>query len=127
MIFSGGYNLKKRKFFQNFFYISLYGVIGTIVTFGIILGLTFLINYLCNWWNNLELIRRWNNFNENIVLSTALIVKYSATICASDSVAALTMIKPNKYPKLFSIVFGEGMINDAVAIILFKVVGGLFD
>jgi len=54
-------------------------------------------------------------------------IKYSATICASDSVAALTMIKPNKYPKLFSIVFGEGMINDAVAIILFKVVGNIFD
>lgn len=54
-------------------------------------------------------------------------IKYSATICASDSVAALTMIKPNKYPKLFSIVFGEGMINDAVAIILFKVVGSIFD
>ena len=62
----------------------------------------------------------------NITLSLALIVKYSATICASDSVAALTMIKPAKYPKLFSIVFGEGMINDAVAIILFKVVGDIF-
>lgn len=99
MIFSGGYNLKKRKFFQNFFYISLYGVFGTVMTFAIILGLTFLINHF-------ELIRRWNNFDEKIVLSTALIVKYSATICASDSVAALTMIKPNKYPKLFSIVFG---------------------
>lgn len=37
------------------------------------------------------------------------------------------MIKPAKYPKLFSIVFGEGMINDAVAIILFKVVGDIFD
>lgn len=56
-----------------------------------------------------------------------MIVKYSATICASDSVAALTMIKPAKYPKLFSIIFGEGMINDAVAIILFKVVGDIFD
>ena len=54
-------------------------------------------------------------------------IKYSATICASDSVAALTMIKPEKYPKLFAIVFGEGMVNDAVAIILFQVVGGLFD
>lgn len=53
-------------------------------------------------------------------------IKYSATICASDSVAALTMIKPGKYPKLFSVVFGEGMINDAVAIILFTVVGGIF-
>lgn len=53
-------------------------------------------------------------------------IKYSATICASDSVAALTMIKSNTYPKLFSIVFGEGMVNDAVAIILFKVVGDIF-
>lgn len=44
MIFAGGYNLKKRKFFENFLYISLYGVVGTVVTFGIILGLTFLIN-----------------------------------------------------------------------------------
>jgi len=29
------------------------------------------------------------------------------------------MIKPDKYPKLFSVLFGEGMVNDAVAIILF--------
>lgn len=50
-------------------------------------------------------------------------VKYSATISATDSVAALTLIKPSEYPKLFSIIFGEGMVNDAVAIILFKVVG----
>jgi sodium/hydrogen exchanger-like protein 6/7/sodium/hydrogen exchanger 8 len=54
-------------------------------------------------------------------------IKYSATICASDSVAALTMINPSKYPKLFSIIFGEGMINDAVAIILFRVVAPIFD
>jgi sodium/hydrogen exchanger-like protein 6/7/sodium/hydrogen exchanger 8 len=59
---------------------------------------------------------------ENI-LSLSLMVQYSATICATDSVAALTMIKSDKYPKLFSIIFGEGMVNDAVAIILFKVVG----
>lgn len=29
------------------------------------------------------------------------------------------MIKPEKYPKLFSVVFGEGMVNDAISIILF--------
>jgi NhaP-type Na+/H+ or K+/H+ antiporter len=44
MIFAGGYNLKKSKVFENFLYISLFGVIGTVMTFGIILGLTFLIN-----------------------------------------------------------------------------------
>lgn len=50
---------------------------------------------------------------------------YSSTMCASDAVAALTMIKADQYPKLFSVVFGEGMINDAVAIIIFAAVGRL--
>lgn len=50
---------------------------------------------------------------------------FSATICATDSVAALTMIKPEKHPKLFSVVFGEGMVNDAVSIIIFLSVNDL--
>ncbi|MCA9735966.1 cation:proton antiporter [candidate division KSB1 bacterium] len=53
-------------------------------------------------------------------------IKFSATISASDAVAALTIIKATEFPKLFSIVFGEGLVNDAVAIILFKVVGDIF-
>lgn len=127
MIFAGGYNLKKRKFFENFSYITIFGAIGTLVTFLIIYGLTYLINSLSNLnILTIDLIRSWTDFDKIIVLSNSLIIKYSATICASDSVAALTMIKPNKYPKLFSVVFGEGMINDAVAIILFTVVGGIF-
>jgi sodium/hydrogen exchanger-like protein 6/7/sodium/hydrogen exchanger 8 len=44
MIFAGGYNLKKSNFVKNFLYISLYGVSGTLVTFGLILGLTLAIN-----------------------------------------------------------------------------------
>ena len=59
-------------------------------------------------------------------LGTTITLLFSATICATDSVAALTMIKPKKYPKLFSIVFGEGMVNDAVAIILFNSVLKIF-
>jgi len=43
-------------------------------------------------------------------------------MCASDAVAALTIIKADKYPKLFSIVFGEGLLNDAVSIIIFDAV-----
>lgn len=46
MIFSGGYNLKKSTFFKNFSYISLFGALGTVMTFGIIFGLTYLINWL---------------------------------------------------------------------------------
>lgn len=66
----------------------------------------------------LELITVTNT-DEVIKFSMSNIMIFAATICASDSVAALTMIKPEKYPKLFSVVFGEGMVNDAVSIILF--------
>ena len=51
MIFSGGYNLKKSTFFKNFSYISLYGALGTVMTFGIIFGLTYLINRLGTYFD----------------------------------------------------------------------------
>jgi sodium/hydrogen exchanger-like protein 6/7/sodium/hydrogen exchanger 8 len=44
IIFSGGYNLLKRRFFQNFFYICLYGVFGTIISFFVVYGFSFLLN-----------------------------------------------------------------------------------
>jgi sodium/hydrogen exchanger-like protein 6/7/sodium/hydrogen exchanger 8 len=44
MIFAGGYNLKKQNFGQNFKYILLFGLLGTITAFGVIFGLTYLIN-----------------------------------------------------------------------------------
>lgn len=44
IIFAGGYNLKKDKFFKNIFYIVLYAVIGTIVNFLITLLIIGLIN-----------------------------------------------------------------------------------
>lgn len=49
----------------------------------------------------------------------------SCILCASDSVAALTIIKKKDYPKLNSILFGEGIINDAVSILLFRSVEDL--
>ena len=81
------------------------------VSFIIIFSLTYLIN-------ENELIHVWGE-NDVAKLGTKEIMIFSATICATDSVAALTMIKADKYPKLFSVVFGEGMVNDAVAIIIF--------
>lgn len=43
-------------------------------------------------------------------------------LCSSDVIAAVSLISYEKEPKLFSIVFGEGIINDAVSIILFNTV-----
>jgi NhaP-type Na+/H+ or K+/H+ antiporter len=43
-------------------------------------------------------------------------------LCCSDVVAAISIIKYEEQPKLFSLVFGEGITNDAVCIILFNTV-----
>ena len=43
----------------------------------------------------------------------------SSIFCSSDIIAAVTIVKFEDQPKLFSIILGEGLANDAVAIILF--------
>lgn len=55
------------------------------------------------------------------------ILEFSATLCASDAVAALTMVKYEESPRLFSCIFGEGIVNDAIAIILFQTVKKLLE
>ena len=49
----------------------------------------------------------------------------SAVLCATDTVAAMSLIKPEKFPVLNAVLFGEGIINDAVAIILYGTISNL--
>ena len=50
MLFEDGYNIRKRKFFQNIFYINLYGVLGTILHFLILFGLFYGFNTFSNYY-----------------------------------------------------------------------------
>jgi NhaP-type Na+/H+ or K+/H+ antiporter len=50
------------------------------------------------------------------------ILLFSAVIAATDTVAALTFVKEESEPKLFAILFGEGVINDAVCIVLYGII-----
>jgi NhaP-type Na+/H+ or K+/H+ antiporter len=49
-------------------------------------------------------------------------MKMAATLIATDTIAPLTLIDDEAYPTLFSIIFGEGISNDAVALILMTTV-----
>lgn len=49
----------------------------------------------------------------------------ASVLCATDTVAALSIVKEKSFPTLNSILFGEGVVNDAVAILLFHAVEGL--
>ena len=55
-------------------------------------------------------------------LTNMEILLMCSLLCATDVIAAVSMLNPKNQPKLFSMVFGEGIINDAVCIILFNTV-----
>ena len=107
IIFSAGYNLKKRAFFKYFFYIIAFGIFGTIISF---LTVSFLIHYSNKF-----------SFFSPFHLDNKLILLFSSVIASTDTVAAMTFIKEEQMPKLFSILFGEGVLNDAVCIVLYRI------
>jgi len=119
IIFASGFNMRRRRFFDNIGYILLFGVFGTLFTFFVFTGMTYgfmqtntLTMYTDKGWMPLNL-----GLRECFVISSLL--------CSSDVIAAISIIKYEEQPKLFSLVFGEGIVNDAVAIILFNTVSNV--
>eukprot|EP00658_Telonema_sp_P-2_P000739 TRINITY_DN10266_c0_g1_i1.p1 TRINITY_DN10266_c0_g1~~TRINITY_DN10266_c0_g1_i1.p1 ORF type:complete len:435 (+),score=71.86 TRINITY_DN10266_c0_g1_i1:142-1446(+) len=45
---------------------------------------------------------------------------YGAVMTATDSVAVLAILDPQRQEKAHAVVFGEGVLNDAITIVLFK-------
>ena len=129
IIFAAGYNLKRKGFYKYFLYILSFGLLGTIINFLLVAPLTWLANhynlfYVSHVGHNLQYMvdENPNIYNQTLNFSIKEILLFSAMITATDTVAALTFVNEESDPKLFAILFGEGVINDAVAIVLYKVV-----
>jgi len=108
IIFAAGYTLKHRRFVRNLDHILALGIIGTLLT---MILLTFM----------LTLTNSYLTFPGSRI-SPAEILLLASVLCASDTVAVLSLIPENKYSRMNSILFGEGVVNDAVAILLFRAV-----
>ncbi|OMJ68653.1 hypothetical protein SteCoe_33846 [Stentor coeruleus] len=112
IIFTAGYTLKSQHFFLNIGFILLYGVVGTFLSFITLGSLAYF-------------------FVEQGAASTTLSLKdcllLASVLSATDTVAAITVIKETKYPRLHYILFGEGVLNDAVSIVLFRTVNSVSD
>uniref|UniRef100_A0A3N7FYW4 Cation/H+ exchanger transmembrane domain-containing protein n=1 Tax=Populus trichocarpa TaxID=3694 RepID=A0A3N7FYW4_POPTR len=104
IIFNAGFQVKKKRFFKNFSTILLFGIFGTVISFCIIsLGVFWIFRKIGV---------------ESLSLKDHLAI--GAIMSATDSVCTLQVLSQDETPFLYSIVFGEGVVNDATSIVLFN-------
>jgi sodium/hydrogen exchanger 8 len=112
IVFEAGYSLRQQNFALNFGTIVILAVVGTVLC-------TLLVGVCLHHMSGLHLqyfpdLTRWEA------------LMYGALISAVDPVATLGTFKALAVdPNLEVIIFGESLLNDAVAIVLFKAFGSL--
>jgi sodium/hydrogen exchanger 8 len=105
IIFEGGFSIKRQAFFRNFPAIMSTAVIGTVVSATITGGVLYLAGAS-------KMVTR---------LSWVEALLFGTLINAVDPVATLSCFnKLHVPPLLFNLVFGESVINNAVAIALYQ-------
>ena len=99
-----------------------FGFLGTIICFAVYTGMTYFVN-------SQEWIFYTNSKGEYVPIKLSLyyILLICSLLCSSDVIAAISMIDYKQQPKLFSSVYGEGVFNDIVSIILFNAVNKYFN
>ncbi|KEH43058.1 putative cation/H+ exchanger, cation/H+ exchanger, CPA1 family, na+/H+ exchanger NHX -type [Medicago truncatula] len=106
IIFNAGFQVKKKQFFVNFMTITSFGAIGTLISCVIITtGATFAF--------------------KRMDIGTLEIGDYlaiGAIFAATDSVCTLQVLNQDETPLLYSLVFGEGVVNDATSVVLFNAI-----
>ncbi|OMO53733.1 Na+/H+ exchanger [Corchorus capsularis] len=106
IIFNAGFQVKKKQFFRNFMTIMLFGAIGTLISFAIISAGAI-------------------HFFQKMNIGTLTIGDFLAIgsiFSATDSVCTLQVLNQDETPLLYSLVFGEGVVNDATSVVLFNAI-----
>ncbi|EPS58707.1 sodium/hydrogen exchanger, partial [Genlisea aurea] len=105
IIFNAGFQVKKKQFFRNFMTIMLFGAVGTLISFVII---------------SLGAIGFFKKMGIDLEIGDYLAI--GAIFAATDSVCTLQVLSQDETPLLYSLVFGEGVVNDATSVVLFNAV-----
>jgi sodium/hydrogen exchanger 8 len=106
IIFNSGYTLRRKVFLYYFVPIVFYAVIGTFLS-SLFVGLSLY-----------ALAQAHLSYS----LSMAECLAFGALISATDPVSVLSVFEQLKVdPLMFYLVFGESVLNDAVALVLFNI------
>lgn len=106
IILNSGFELNQRNFFANIGLILVFAIPGTFVS-AIVLGTILFI------WTSLGL--------EGVGISFVDAISVGATLSATDPVTILSIFNAYKVdPKLYTIILGESLLNDAISIVMFE-------
>ncbi|CAL9730995.1 endosomal/prevacuolar sodium/hydrogen exchanger [Monosporozyma unispora] len=106
IILNSGYELNQVNFFNNMVSILTFAIPGTFIS-AMVLGIIIYI------WTSLGL--------ESIDISLVDALSVGATLSATDPVTILSIFNAYKVdPKLYTIIFGESLLNDAISIVMFE-------
>ncbi|KAM5569093.1 sodium/hydrogen exchanger 1-like [Rosa sericea] len=106
IIFNAGFQVKKKQFFRNFMTIMMFGAIGTLISFATI---------------SLGAMHFFHKFSIGD-LKIGDYLALGAIFSATDSVCTLQVLNQDETPLLYSLVFGEGVVNDATSVVLFNAI-----
>ncbi|XP_068495000.1 sodium/hydrogen exchanger 4 isoform X2 [Phaseolus vulgaris] len=106
IIFNAGFQVKKKQFFHNFLTIMMFGVIGVFIS--------TLVITCGSWWIFPKLKLLGLTGQDFLAIGTI----FSST----DTVCTLQVLHQDETPLLYSLVFGEGVVNDATSVVLFNAV-----
>lgn len=112
IIFNSGYHVQRQLFFQNIGIISLYAIIGTILASLLLAYFLFSVRSL------------FGGFQPSFLELLA----FGSLISATDPVSTLAVFQAKHVdPRLFYLVFGESVLNDAVGLVLFESLAHLLE
>lgn len=108
ILFNSGYQLQRELFYRHLGAIALFSIGGTVLSaFGAGCFLWFLNS------------RGW--LGDAFEPTPLELLTFGALIAATDTVSVVGVLQRKRVdPHLFSLVFGESALNDAVALVLFK-------
>lgn len=105
IILASGYELHQANFFRNIGTILTFAFAGTFIS-AIVLGLFLWL------WTRIPL--------DGFQISFVEAISVGATLSATDPVTILAIFNTYKVdPKLYTVIFGESILNDAIAIVIF--------
>ena len=87
IIFAAGYTLRRRNFIRNLPFIIALGIIGTFISMTIFSVLIIVTN---DW--------KFGSLPHDQKLSNVECIVLASVLCATDTVAALTIVKEKEFP-----------------------------